>query len=126
MYRERFNAGLSDADWYRHCAAMATVERVRALPDRWREDRAGYPLDDVRAAIAFFAVKQCGEELQAALNGASELDAEQTEWVDIHRDCAGNWHVDDGIRYCDDCGYAEHVLVDATRLPVRKRDGGES
>jgi hypothetical protein len=118
-------------DWHaRHCAAMATVERVRALRDRWES-----ALEDGCPSCGRF-VADCDHnegyhhalsDLRAALNGAPELDTKQTEWVDIHRDCGGNWHVDDGIiRYCDDCGYAEHVLVDATKLPVRKRDGGES
>jgi hypothetical protein len=62
MYRERFNAGLSDADWYRHCGAMATVERVRALAGEWAS-ALGEPTAQAYAA-----------DLRAALNGAPEQD----------------------------------------------------
>ena len=46
----------------------ATIERVRALIPKWVSDRATYPLDDVRAPIAFLAVKACEKELATALD----------------------------------------------------------
>lgn len=45
------------------------VEAMRALATKWRDDRCQYPLNSLGASMAFIAVKQCGEELEAVLNG---------------------------------------------------------
>lgn len=49
--------------------AEDVIARVRALIPKWQTDRSGYPLDDDRGSAAFCAVKLCGDELLAALDG---------------------------------------------------------
>ena len=67
MKAER-NDGWNSQDDLRLIEALTvTIERVKALIPKWQEDRAGYPLDDVRAPMAFLAVESCEKELTDAL-----------------------------------------------------------
>ena len=62
-----------DVRWYAHLLseANATIERVRTLLPKWQADRVTYPVDDIRASVAFLAVKACEEELKAAIEDPS-------------------------------------------------------
>jgi hypothetical protein len=95
MYRDRFNAGLSDADWHaQHCGAMAAVERMRG-------------------ALQELASRGCHLDTSPTLGGRLGDGTDPGAWMQ---------YLQEGDRTVREIA---RRALDATKLPGRKRDGGE-